>query len=435
VNLFFGTPIKLVFLAVLAGLIVVSVTANPPVMAEDRSAIMSIDRGGVEFFKEISPSIVQVYHGGYITGGGWSGSGYVIDRGGYLITNRHVTLGEPVFEVAFYGDENSVRTYAEGRWKGTLIGQDPTLDLGIVKVDAPPEKFHPVRLADSALMQPGDTVATFGSPGGDPNNPNRGLVGYEQNWLEYYNLNLGVVAEVLSFEDAFWVFQWMGTEAYDKGGVRDYGAGVEYLFRVDSAINSGNSGGPALNIYGEAIGTNTWGGGGGENVGMSVPVNLLKRSVASIIEYGRPRHPWLGISLHPPHRIWEMYERAYAPNVQGYLEELVSPPVGFDSEPDQLKVITVNPYSPAYNAGLREGDIVKMVDGEVYRNIFDIYSHVLAKEIGDTIRIDYERDGHGMPALDITLEERKTRFFGNEALVYGWGGAAGFGWYTSDLTY
>jgi len=435
VNLFFGTPTKLVFLAVLAGLFVVSVTANPPARAEDRTAIMSIDRGGVEFFKEISPSIVQIAASGYSGAIQWSGSGYVIDREGHLITNRHVTDGGPLFEVAFYGDENSVRTYHEGRWRGTRIGEDPTLDLGILKVDAPPERFHPVRLADTALMQPGDTVATFGSPGGSPNNPNRGLVGYEQNWLEYYNLNMGTLAEVMSFEDAFWVYQWMGTEAYDKSGVRDYGAGVEYLFRIDSAINQGNSGGPALNIYGEAIGTNTW-GGGGENVGMSVPVNLLKRSVAAIIEYGRPRHPWLGIALHPPHRLWEMYERAYAPNVEGYLEGLVSPPVGFDAEPAQLVIQSINPYSPAYAAGLREGDIITLVDGESYRNVFDIYSHILAKTLGDTIRIDYQREGHGMPALNITLEERKTRFYGNEAVVAGYGGYLGqLGWYTSDLTY
>ena len=428
-NRFFGKPTKIAVLVLLTGWLLIA-TATSPVVADEREPILSVDRGAVQFFPEIAPSIVQVGLGTSILTGIASGSGYIIDREGHLITNRHVTEGEPVFEIAFFGDENNPRSYVNARSRGTLVGEDPTLDLAVVKVDAPPEKFHPIRLADSAAMKPGDTVATFGSPGGGAG-VIRDYVHTELDWLEYYNLNVGVVAEVLDFEEAFWVFQWMGIELGERAGVRDYGASVQYLFHVDSAINSGNSGGPSINMYGEAIGTNTW-GGGGENMGFSVPVNLLKDSVAGILEYGRPRHPWCGIALHPP------YRRLQAIFLPEYSDIVGAPQykAWFDPEPDQHRIYTVNPYSAAYAAGLREGDVVTEIDGQTFRNVFDFYSYILNKDIGDQVVIEYDRNDHGMPAITVTLDEKRTRYFGSETYVGGFGPYTDdLSWYTSDLTY
>ena len=434
-NLFFRTPTKIAFLLILSGWFIISVSSLPLLSAQEQrqKPLLTVDKGGIEFYKEIGPGIVQVYNGGSFSRGmGGGGSGYIIDREGHLITNRHVTTGETVFEIAFFGDQELNRSYSEGRFKGTLLAEDPTLDLAVLKVTAPPEKFHPVRLADSSKAKPGDYVATFGSPGGDQFPVNRSRIGFQENWLDFFTLNTGVVSEVLNFEEAFWVFQsLMGTDIGEKSGVRDYGSAVQYLFHVDSAINRGNSGGPVLTSYGEALGTNTW-GGGGENIGFSVPVNLLKRSVTDIIEYGRPRHPWMGIALHPPNKVLKQYLLPSYSDIVGAPENLR----GFDAEPSELKIYTVNPYSPAYAAGLRDGDILLSIDGKVYRNLFEVYRYFLNAEIGQKVRVEYDRNGHGMPAAVVTLAEKRTRYFGNEVYVVGGGRRVGdLSWYTSDLTY
>jgi len=425
-NVFFRTPTKLAILVIMAVWLAITVSSSPAT-AQDDEPLMDLQRGGTQFFNEIVPSIIQIYNGGiYAEQGGGAGSGYVFDREGHAITNMHVADAAPVLEIAFYGDESSTREYAEGRWRGELIAQDPALDLAVIKIDAPAERFHPVRLGDSSLMQAGDTVATFGSPGGDPGWVDRSWIAIHDSWLEFYNLNLGVISEVMDFQEAFWtyrdVFASNYVQYYSRVGPRDYGSAVEYLFHTDSAINHGNSGGPCLNVYGEAVGTNTW-GFGGENVGFSVPVNLLKRSVADILEYGRVRRPWCGIALHPSH----------AP--QGELDtqwEIGAYPftglIWFDSTPDKLEIHSVNPYSPAYEAGLREDDVIIRIDGEVIDNVFDVYSYLLDKDLDEEVVIEYERDGVQMAPAVITMSEKLNRYYGTNIEVLA------FGPYSFDVT-
>jgi hypothetical protein len=283
-------------------------------------------------------------------------------------------------------------------------------------------------------MQPGDTVATFGSPGGDPGWVDRSWIAIHDSWLEFYNLNLGVISEIMNFEEAFWTYRDVFAQNYvdyfSRVGPRDYGSAVEYLIHTDSAINHGNSGGPCLNVYGEAIGTNTW-GFPGENVGFSVPVNLLKRSVADILEYGRVRRPWCGVALHPTivpsqelNSAWETESYPYAGLIW------------FDSTPDIMEVYKVNPYSPAYDAGIREGDIILRIDGMTFENVFDVYSYFLSRELGDEVVIEYERNNHGMAPAVVTISEKLNRYYGTtiEAMAFGsWSSSVTR--YSSDITY
>ncbi len=395
VRTFYRTPTRVALLAIMAGWLIVSLSAGSAV-AEEREPLMDLQRGGIDFFKEVVPSIAQVFTGG-------AGSGYIIDREGHLITNYHVTRGNTMFEICFYGDHEETSQHQEGRWRAELVAEDPQLDLAVIRVDAPPDRFHPVRLGDSAIMRPGDACVTFGSPGGDPNFPERSYIGIQDDWLEFFNINLGVIAEIFNFEESF-SFYWFDERRSARTGSRDYGAAVQYLFHTDSAINRGNSGGPCLNAYGEAIGTNTW-GTGGENMGFSVPVNLLKRSVTDIIEYGRVRRPWFGIALHPPN-----------PGLTSVTAEMsigiMDEPFGVfaDIEPDVMEIYTVNPYAPAYEAGIREGDVLLKIDGREFVNIFDVYSYILDNEVGRDVLIEYERRGHGMPPVVVTLAEKQVRF-------------------------
>jgi len=434
VNSFYKTPTKLAILFILAGWLVVSVSAGPAT-ADEREPLMDLQRGATDFFIEVVPSIVQIMNGGLLLEeGGSSGSGYVIDREGHAITNNHVAGGADALEVAFYGDEENTREYAEGRWQATLIAEDPALDLAVIKIEAPAERFHPVRLADSALMQPGDTVATFGSPGGQPGWVDRSWIAIHDSWLEFYNLNLGVISEVMNFEEAFWtyndVFAQNRVDYFSRVGPRDYGTAVEYLFHTDSAINHGNSGGPCLNVYGEAIGTNTW-GFPGENVGFSVPINLLKRSVVDILEYGHVRRPWCGVALHPTRAPEQTLNAQWEAGAYPYTGT-----VWFDTTPDIIKIYNVNPYSPAYDAGLRVGDIILQVDGQKFENVFDVYSYLLGRELEDEVVIEFERDGHGMAPAVVTISEKLTRYYGTTIEAYAFGGwSTDVTRYSSDITY
>jgi serine protease Do len=193
------------------------------------------------------------------------------------------------------------------------------------------------------------------------------------------------------------------------------------MFHVDSAINRGNSGGPCFNAYAEAIGTNTWGFGSLENWGFSVPTDMLKKSAADIIAYGRVRRPWVGISLHSEIGGGdEMY-------MQGVTQGL-----WFDPRPKDLEVKVVNPYSPAYEAGLREGDIIKYIDGERIDYIFDIYLYFLNAELGQEIEFKIRR-GKGKPmSIVVEVGEKEVRYFGTDIEA---GGRYSVQTYHSPITY
>jgi len=400
---FFGKPFKVIVLAMAVALIFIlqlnislaqDVTVN-------KTALADLANGGAKLFEQVNKGVIQVTMPADYGGIRGFGSGYVFDKEGYAITNRHVTDHKPVFEIAFWGDQEKSRELGY-RYKAVLIAEDPGLDLGVIQVEAPTEKFTPVKLGDSALMKVGDIVATCGTPGGgasggnyvDPSDPISGF-------LEFFNLNIGVLKEILPFENAFMI----ASGDFDLFTREHYGHALQYVFHVDAAINSGNSGGPCFNAYGEAVGTNTWRFWSGENWGASVPSNLLKNAIGDIIAYGHVRRPWVGIALHNEYD----YSKYNELRMQG---TFTSPHLWFDPRPDELKIYTINPYSPAYNAGLREGDIIELIDGKRMDYIFDIYAYFLNAKLGQRIEFKVRR-GQGRPeSFTVTVGERQVRYYG-----------------------
>jgi len=393
---FFQTPFKTAVLGVcsVAALVMLSSSAAvPPANAQVNPIKGDLRLGGEELFKTIIPSIIQVTNGG-------AGSGYIIDKGGYAITNTHVTGHNPLFEIAMYGMNDT-----KERYRGVLIGEDPALDFALVKVEAPPEKLVPIKLADTDKMKVGDTVATCGSPGGSAGATNTS--DSTDGWLDFFNFNMGTLTAILPMEHSHLYFMYQSAFSYESYAP-DYGHACQYLFHVDSAINHGNSGGPAMNARGEAIGTNTWGQGANpgvsENIGYSVPVNLLTRSAREILQYGRVRRPWLGIALHdpaPPEGFWDDYSRG--------LNEFTDSSTWVDPTPEEMTLYRVNSYSPAGGV-LKKGDVLKSIDGQRYANIYDVYKHVLNKQVGDKVTLQIERGGIGLPPITIELAEKKNRY-------------------------
>lgn len=179
-----------------------------------------------------------------------TGSGFVYDKEGHIVTNYHVVEGAESLEVKF-SDDTAV--------PAQVVGIDPPNDLAVLRVDVPAEKLFPVELGNSADVRVGQRAIAIGNP-----------FGLDRT------LTVGVVSA-------------LGRPLQTSGD--------NYIYEViqtDAAINPGNSGGPLLNSRGQVIGVNTAIRQGAEGIGFAVPVDTVKRVVPVLIAEGRYPHPWLG---------------------------------------------------------------------------------------------------------------------------------------------
>jgi len=182
-----------------------------------------------------------------------SGTGFIVDKNGYIITNNHVVDGVDHIRVKLHGDET--------QYRARLIGADRETDVAVIKID-PKRPLTPVIIGNSDAVQVGDWAVAIGSP---------------------FGLEATVTAGIVS--------------AMDRG---DIGAQqFQKFIQTDAAINPGNSGGPLLNIRGEVIGVNTMiatQSGGYQGVGFALPVNMVVRVYNDIIHNGRVTRGSIGVS-------------------------------------------------------------------------------------------------------------------------------------------
>lgn len=236
------------------------------------------------------------------------GSGFLFDDQGHIITNHHVVAGAVQIQVRF---ANGATVIAD------LIGSDPDSDLAVIKVTSLPEGMTPLPLGDSREVQVGQTAVAIGSPFGEQN-----------------TLTVGVVS---------------GLGRTLRGPTRSFGSfSIPNVIQTDAAINPGNSGGPLLNLRGEVIGINTaiavsLGGRDFEGVGYAVPAQTIARVAPVLIRQGRYDHPWLGVSMTTIDTLFA--NRFGLPVNRGVL------------------VGTVQPNSPAEQAGLRGGNATETYRG------------------------------------------------------------------------
>ncbi len=290
-----------------------------------------------------------------------SGSGFLWDKEGHIVTNHHVVQGAQKIEVSFGNDITM---------EATVVGSDPINDLAVVKVDSVPEGIEPLALGDSARLKVGQTAIVLGNPFGQ----------FERT------MTVGIVSALN---------RTLQTETTVLRGV----------IQTDAAINRGNSGGPLLDLQGRLIGVNTAifsPTGTSAGVGLAIPAEKVNRVVAVLIKGGRYPHPWLGI---------EELGYELSPSLSNALQLPVE---------RGLLVARLYRDSPADKAGLRiaqrevvvgnrryqvGGDIITAVDGKALTT-WEMLSAYLEEQcrIGQTITLTVIRDGKEK-TVKATLED------------------------------
>lgn len=310
-------------------------------------------------YNRVNPSVVFIltYVGETTLG---SGSGFVYDEQGHIITNNHVVAEGDNYEIIFANGTHR---------RATLVGTDIDSDLAVLRVDDLPEMARPVPLAAASDIQVGQFVVAIGSPFGQQG-----------------SMSLGIVSG-------------LGRSLESQ---RDIGVGLSYslprVIQTDAPINPGNSGGPLLNLNGEVLGVNNairTLTGVNSGVGFAIPVDAIHRIVPVLITEGEYIYPFMGIqSLGRQLTIGEQ-EQLRLPQVDG------------------VYVTFVTEDSPADRAGLRAagsdnlgGDLIIAIDGQDVNEFNDLISYlVFETEVGQTIMLTVIRDGETIE-LPLTLGER-----------------------------
>src|SRR5579872_6139059 len=273
-----------------------------------------------------------------------SGTGFVVDKNGYIITNNHVVDGVDRIKVKLHGDETEYRA--------RLIGTDRDTDLAVIKIDSK-RPLTAVTIANSDSVQVGDWAVAIGSP---------------------FGLEATVTAGIVS--------------AVGRSPAQLGARTFQHFIQTDAAINPGNSGGPLLNIRGEVIGVNTMiatSGRGSEGVGFALPVNMVARAYNDIIRLGRVTRGSIGVSL----------DRSAEP-------EVTLKALGVEHG---AIVESVSKGGPADKGGLRAGDIILSVNGTTVKDYDDLISHVADTPVGATAALNVDRDGKPV-SLKVTIADR-----------------------------
>jgi S1-C subfamily serine protease len=295
-----------------------------------------------------------------------TGSGFVIDRDGTILTNAHVVAGATKVTVQF-ADKHVVEAQIRGR--------DESTDLAVLKVDAKASELTPLPLGSSRGVQVGDPTIAIGNPFGLERTLTTGVVSATKRTIQAPN-----------------------------------GFQIDGVIQTDAAINPGNSGGPLLDATGRVIGINSQiatGGGGNGNIGIgfAVPIDTAKKLLPELKRTGTVERGFLGVD---------------ALTIDKSLRGLNLP------VDEGALVQTVTPGSPADRAGIHGGDIaaqlggtqirlggdiITAVDGKRIATKEDLVDAISSKKKGDKVKIDLVRDGRKQ-SVEATLSSRPTQTSG-----------------------
>ncbi len=273
-----------------------------------------------------------------------SGTGFILDKNGYILTNNHVVDKADRIKVRLINDDTEYRAH--------VVGVDPESDLAVIKVDSK-RQLPPVQVANSDGVEVGDWAVAIGAP---------------------FGLETTVTAGIVS------------ATGRDLPNLRSQQQ-FQHFIQTDAAINPGNSGGPLLNIRGEVIGINTLiatSSGAYEGIGFALPSNTAVRVYNDIIRYGRVVRGSIGIQ-------WN----------QGDSKDTL---LAFGL--DHGVIVEKAPGDkPAGKAGIKEGDVVLALNDHPVKDGTDLVSRVADMHIGETAQLTVDRDGKRMD-FKVPIAER-----------------------------
>ena len=318
-------------------------------------SLISDEQNSIEVYRAMAPGVAFItttsmradFYGQESERPSGSGSGSVIDNQGHILTNYHV------IESAAQNLEKLTVSFGGNKtYPATVIGGDPDTDLAVIKIQPPPEGLTVVPFGDSDRLVVGQKVLAIGNPFGLDRTLTTGVISGLQRPIRGVN-----------------------------------GRPIDAAIQTDASINPGNSGGPLLDKYGKIIGINSQiysRTGGSVGVGFAVPVNIAKRVVPQLIQYGEVRRPKLGAFLVSVNQLNR--QGADLPVENGLL--IRSTTAGGSAERAGLRGI-----SQGSSGQIILGDIVTAVDGETMKDIDDLYRYLDKKQIGETVQLEVLRDG------------------------------------------
>jgi len=319
-------------------------SASTPRAIQPRGTLSELERSTIELFEHVSPSVVQVVAraGGFEPsqsdqgGGAQSGTGFVWDAAGHIVTNDHVVEG---------ADAVAVRLASGQVLQAQIIGTTPNYDLAVLRVDDTRALPPPIAVGTSDDLKVGQSVFAIGNP-----------FGLDQS------LTTGIIS------------------ALKRRLPTQSGREISNVIQTDAAINPGNSGGPLLDSAGRVIGVNTAilsPSGTSAGIGFAIPIDVVNRVVPAIISKGYVPTPGIGIVAASE----EMATRA---GVEGVIVVRTVP--GSAAERAGLRGIDPNRRTL--------GDVIVGVDGKPVHRLPDLTEELERIGVGKRATLTLNRDGH-----------------------------------------
>jgi len=277
-----------------------------------------------------------------------SGSGFIITSDGYILTNNHVVEGATKLQVTLdTGD----------KYEADVIGTDPMIDLGLIKIDTKGKRLPTLPLGDSDSLKVGQWVMAIGNP---------------------FALERTVTVGVVSGKRR-------------QVGIGSTVPGLANFIQTDAAINFGNSGGPLIDGQGRVVGINTaiQRAELAEGIGFAIPINEARRAAEELRAGGSVKRGYLGITMNPT----GINEKSRA----------------YYKLPDNNGVIVarVEEKGPAGTAGLRKNDIIRKIDGNPVKDNQDLLAMIASRKPGESVKLEVLRDGASLK-IDVKLTSRPS---------------------------
>lgn len=268
-----------------------------------------------------------------------TGSGFIINRDGIILTNAHVVEGA----------DRVMVTLKDGReLQGTVVGEDAITDVAVVRVQA--TGLPTVSIGNSDALRPGEWAIAIGNPLGLDNTVTAGII---------------------------------SATGRSSAQIRVPDKRVNFI-QTDAAINPGNSGGPLLNERGEVIGMNTAIIGGAQGLGFAIPIKTATAIADQLIQNGKVDHPYLGIQM-----------RSLSPELKDMLNN--DPRSGIRVSVDVgVIVLGVARNSPAAQGGVRPGDVIVTINGQVMTDAEQVQAMVENSTIGQPLTVGINRSGQAV---------------------------------------